>query len=205
MFYKIVVGYLQTNCYIISQDKKAIVIDPGAEPEKILSEIKRYGLEVELIISTHGHFDHIEAVKEIVAVTNAEFAIHEKEQFILKDATNRAETVFGLDLGDPQCPDRYLHDCEIIKINTLEIKIIHTPGHTPGSICILYDDMVFTGDTLFDNTIGRTDLNGGSRDEIIKSIKHKLFNLKEETKVYPGHGEATTIGKEKKNNPFVKS
>ena len=140
-----------------------------------------------------------------MAVTNAEFAVHEKEQFILKDSTNRAETVFGLDLGDPQCPDRYLQDCEIIKINTLEIKIIHTPGHTPGSICILYDDMVFTGDTLFDNTIGRTDLNGGSRDEIIKSIKHKLFNLKDETKVYPGHGEATTIGKEKKNNPFVKS
>jgi glyoxylase-like metal-dependent hydrolase (beta-lactamase superfamily II) len=187
----IVVGDLQTNCYVIfSPSGESIIIDPGAEEQKILSYIEKNKLKVKYIINTHAHYDHIEGDFYVKNKTGAEILLHNDDLKMFKVTSNSV-------------PDKFLKDQEIINFDDFSLKILHTPGHSKGGISIVLDKLVFTGDTLFAGGIGRTDLPGGSYDSIINSIKNKLFSLDDDYKIYPGHAGTSTIGHEKRTNPFL--
>lgn len=198
------VGALASNCYILSDDdKNAVVIDPGAEPHTILKEIEDLNLKIEWIILTHGHADHIGAVEEVKNSTGAKVAIHEKDAKMLVSSKENLSFYMGNGITQPPA-DKELKGEEVIKVGKLMLEIIWTPGHTPGSICIKAGKFLFTGDTLFAGSIGRTDFPGGSYEEIINSIKTKLLVLEEDARVLPGHGSESTIGLEKATNPFLR-
>ena len=206
-----IVGSLATNCYIIicEETRKAIIIDPGfsaEEANEILNEIVKNGFKVEKIINTHGHFDHIIGNDILKALTKAKILIHKNDASMLLDPSKNLSRMLGRDIISPKA-DRLVEEGEIIKVGDLELKVIHTPGHTEGSISLFCEKekVVFTGDTLFAGSIGRTDLPGSSFEEIMHSLKEKLMNLPDETVVYPGHGGKTTIGREKGTNPFLSS
>lgn len=204
MFLKtLIVGDLAVNCYIIAdEDKEAAVIDPGDNSGDILKIIKENNLHLRYIINTHTHFDHIGAIAEIKKATGAEFLIHEGEMHILRTLPSQ-RLIFGVEIDPPPAPDRFLKDNDEIKLGNLLLKILYTPGHSPGGICIHADGMVFTGDTLFAGSIGRTDLPGGDYNTLITAIKEKLLPLGDETVVLPGHGPRSTIKDERKYNPFL--
>jgi glyoxylase-like metal-dependent hydrolase (beta-lactamase superfamily II) len=192
---RIIVGSLQTNCYIVSSDKKeAFIIDPGDDADAIREFINEDKLKVKFIINTHSHIDHIKADYEL----GFPVYIHELDALALEDPGQNFSTYI---LGEFKAckPGKILYDKDIIKLDDLHIEVLHTPGHTPGGICLKIDNVVFTGDTLFRDGIGRTDLPGGSHKTIISSIKNKLFCLDDEVKIYPGHGEFSTIGRERNN------
>ena len=192
------VGPIAANCYILgcAKTKEAVVIDPGADEGDIKRQITVLGLSPRYIINTHGHGDHIGANSKI----GLPVFIHEADaQWLTNPMKNM---LLGIPVNSPPAA-RLLLDGDKIDVGDLELEIIHTPGHTPGSICIKCDDAVFTGDTLFAEGVGRTDLPGGSEIELMRSIKKKLFILPDKTMVYPGHGPATTIGHEKGRNPFL--
>ena len=193
-------GIFQVNSYLLLIENEAVIIDPS-ESEKILNEIKDY--KVKYIILTHGHIDHILAVNEIKEKTNAKVAIHKDELNLLNNENENMAISFNLKLKQIT-PDILLKDNQILEIGNKKLKIIHTPGHTQGSISILIDNILFSGDTLFEYSIGRTDLPTGNLDQEIDSIKTRLLTLPKDTIVYPGHGEKTTIKKEKESNPFLK-
>lgn len=197
------VGPLFVNCYVVYDEnkKEAAIIDPGDEPDLVLEFIKEEHLNVKYIICTHGHFDHIGAVKEIKDETQAKILIHEKEIEIYRKSHQAAIQFFGLEIDPQPEPDILLKDNEKIKIGSIHFKVIHTPGHSPGSICLYTEGCIFTGDTLFSGSVGRTDLFGGSMQELLNSLK-KIASLPSETKVFPGHGPKTTIGNEIKYDPF---
>jgi glyoxylase-like metal-dependent hydrolase (beta-lactamase superfamily II) len=201
---KLELGPLLTNCYIIvSNSKDAIIIDPAAQPEKIIRKINKLNINPIKIINTHCHIDHIAAAYELQQKFNLPFFIHKDDAYLVNNTYINGE-LFGFGKVRTPSISGYL-DEEIIELNKIRIKVIHTPGHTLGSISLYIIDKnkVFVGDTLFAGSIGRTDLPGGSYQQIIKSIKEKLFTLPEETQVYPGHGPITTIGEEKVSNPFL--
>ncbi|MDK2835588.1 MAG: hydroxyacylglutathione hydrolase [Thermosediminibacterales bacterium] len=197
------VGAYQANCYIIGCEKtqKGLVIDPGAEAKRIIQHIDKLGLKVEQIVLTHGHIDHIGGVEELRKTYKAKVAIHEADAPMLTDSMKNLS--FYTENAIKSSADVLLKHGDLLEVGQLKLKVIHTPGHTPGGICLLMDDIVFTGDTLFAGSIGRTDFPGGSYRQIIDSIKQKLLILKEETKVLPGHGPQSTIGEEKRMNPFL--
>lgn len=204
----VVVGAFQCNCTIIACDKtkEAIVIDPGDEPEKILEVISHYDLKVKYLLHTHAHLDHIMGTRGVKEKAQGEILLHKDDLFIYNTLKNQA-AMFGMNAQDPLKPDRFLEDGEIVSIGEqIKAQVVHTPGHSPGSICFHFDKldkpMVFSGDTLFAQSIGRTDLWGGSYPQLISSIKEKLFCLEEGTIVCPGHGPKTDIWTEKKKNPF---
>ena len=184
------VGWLSTNCYIVGceKTKEAVLIDPGleteAEAELILHYTKQNGYHVKCIVNTHGHPDHIAGNAAMKQATGAPILIHEK-------ADDHVEA------------DRKLHDGDIIRVGNFKLVVLHTPGHTPCGICLLGDNVVFTGDSLFAGSIGRTDFPGGSFQQLITSIRTKLLPLPDNFKVYPGHESSSTIGEEKKYNPFL--
>lgn len=198
----VVVGPLQANCFIVADEKtkKAMVIDPGDEPEMIMNIIKNNNLIVDYIICTHGHFDHVGAVSDIKNGTNADVLIHKDELQIYKAALDMA-AFWGYDLDPLPDPDRFVDDEEEIKVGNLVFKVMHTPGHSPGCICIYGEGIVITGDTLFAGSVGRTDFYGGDINKLKKSFK-RLMTLPENTKVLTGHGSETTIGREKIENMF---
>lgn len=198
------VGPFMANCYLVAcpQTREAVVIDPGDEPQEILAAIAREGLRVRYIINTHGHIDHIAANDAVARATGAPVLIHAADAPMLTDPSRN----LSLFSGEPvRCEpaDQLLRDGDEIAVGTLVFRVIHTPGHTPGAISLLCGQTLFTGDTLFAWSIGRTDFPGGDQKTLIRSIKERLFTLPEETEVYPGHGEPTTIGEEKSSNPFV--
>ena len=197
-----VLGVVMTNCYIISSDtsKEAIVIDPGAEAEKILNYLTEKDLVCKGILLTHGHFDHIMAVKELANITQANVYAHEVESELLQDANKNCSSHIRCEYG--LVPDVLLKDGEIITLAGLDINVIHTPGHTAGGVCYYFKEheMVITGDTLFHENIGRTDLQTGNGPQLVNSIIEKLMILEDGVKVYPGHGDPTTIGHERRNN-----
>lgn len=202
---KVVVGPFATNCYIVGDEstKEGIIIDPGDEAKKILERVDELGLDIKLILLTHGHIDHVGALKEVKEATNAEVAIH------VDDANFKRYRSSGLVLGlfypHPPAPDRLLKDGDTLDIAGMRFEVIHTPGHTAGGICLLRDGVVFSGDTLFNYGIGRSDLLGGNHSQLLESIRSKLLVLDDDTVVYPGHGDDTTIATERKGNPFLSS
>lgn len=199
------VGAMLANCYIIADEetKEAAIIDPSAEEEEILKVVKDNNLKVKYIINTHGHMDHIGANAKIKEATGAKILIHHDDRNLLTSPAKNLAIFWGRMTKSPPA-DRLLKDGEIIPLGNLKIKVIHTPGHTRGSICLLVDDRLFTGDTLMRNTIGRTDLPGASSKMLVQSIKERILPLGAGIEVYPGHEGETTIGQERKNNPFIR-
>ncbi|MCP4162322.1 MAG: MBL fold metallo-hydrolase [Deltaproteobacteria bacterium] len=199
------VGPLMTNCYILGCEdtKEAVVIDPGGDVNNILKALSEDNLKLVQIINTHGHFDHVGGNKRLKEVTGANIVIHPEDAPMLEHLSSAAAT-FGVSSEDSPPPDTLVNDGDTIKFGNEELKVIHTPGHSPGGICLLTGDMLYAGDTLFQMSIGRTDLPGGSYDELINSIKTKLLVLDEGIKVFSGHTPPTSIGFEKKSNPFLR-
>lgn len=198
-------GPIQANCFILAceETKEAVVIDPGDEADKILMALAKKALKVKKIINTHGHFDHVGANRRLKEVTGAELMIHREDVPMLSQSAASAKA-WGMRSDDSPTPDKVLEDGDIIKFGNLSLTVIHTPGHTRGGISLYGHGAVFVGDTLFSGSVGRTDFPGGDYDTLIKSIQQKIFVLPEDTKVYPGHMGPTTVGTEKRNNPFCR-
>ena len=198
----LVVGELGVNSYLLIGDGEGIVIDPGAEGERILALIQRSGVVVRYIVNTHGHFDHTGANGFIKGRTGAELAIHGEDIELLKGLPHQA-SLFGLSSPPSPEPDLVLKDGDTLRVKGLVVKAIHTPGHTKGSISLLTNGAVFTGDTIFAGSVGRTDLPGGSYEELMRSIRERILTLPDNTTIYPGHGPSTTLRHERATNPFL--
>jgi hydroxyacylglutathione hydrolase len=198
------VGPLQTNCYIVGCEdtKEGAIIDPGGDARRILTEVERLGLNIKYVINTHGHFDHTLANKEVVKATGAPLAIHSADAPML--TKGGGAFFFGI-MGKASPPaDTILEEGQVLTLGNIELKVLHTPGHSPGSICLYSEEegVLFDGDVLFNMGMGRYDLPGGDYRVLMESIK-RLLALPDETTVYPGHGLATTIGRERRGNPFL--
>ena len=193
------------NAYILAseQTKEAVVFDPGGEADRINAVIDEMGVTVKYILNTHGHMDHVGGVAKVREATGAQFGIHETDVAMMQ--RQPAGYAFRLipDFVEPPDPDLLVKDGDEFQVGDLCIKAIETPGHTMGSMCYLLDGLLISGDTLFQGSVGRTDFPGSSSEALVESIQTKLFDLDEETVVYPGHGPETSIGYEKLNNPFV--
>ena len=198
------VGALMANCIILGCEKtgEAAVIDPGDETERILLSLADSKLKLKYIINTHGHFDHVGGNKKMKEATGADILIHLLDAPMLSRLSSDA-TLFGFSAENSPPPDRTLEDNDTISFGEIRLKVIHTPGHSPGGISLYTDSKLFVGDTLFAGSIGRSDLPGGDFNTLISSIKNRLFELDDDVNVFPGHGPNTTIGKEKLSNPFV--
>jgi hydroxyacylglutathione hydrolase len=197
------VGPLGANCYIIGckETRHAAVIDPGGDADKILLALANDQLTLKAIINTHGHFDHVSANKALKKASGADLMIHPDDAPMLAHLAQGAAQ-WGMRSEDSPAPDRLLNEGDTITVGTIQLKVFHTPGHTPGGISLYAEKAVFVGDTLFAGSIGRTDFPGGDFNTLISSIHNKLFTLPDDTTVYTGHMEPTTIGKEKRYNPF---
>jgi glyoxylase-like metal-dependent hydrolase (beta-lactamase superfamily II) len=203
----LVVGPFASNCYIVgsASTKEGMIIDPGAEPGNILRTVDQLGLSISSIVATHAHMDHVDALQAVKDRTNAQFALHEAEKALLSSGAMRPLQSLGVSpyQSAPE-PDRLLKDGDRIDVGDLHFEVLHTPGHSPGGICLSGHGVVFSGDALFNFGIGRTDFPGGSYERLMKGIHEKLMVLPDETIVYPGHGPATTIGDERRGNPFLR-
>lgn len=197
------VGPFSENCYILStQNSDAIIIDAGDEAHQIIEFIKEKELKPLAIFSTHAHLDHVDAVGELKNHFKIPFYLHKGDLVMLKSIKQQAASV-GLECNFPPVVDKFLEDSETMTLGKFKIKVLHTPGHTPGGSCFLIEDMLFSGDTLFAGSIGRTDFPGGSYDALIDSIQKKILPLGDDIKVFPGHGRSTTIGEERRSNSFL--
>lgn len=203
---KLVLGRLQTNCYIVGDGQLAVVIDPADEAARILEVLRRHKLQAMGLVATHAHFDHVLAAQALKKETGAPFYLHREDELVLQEMQKRAEDLLGIQVGPPPQVDIYLEEGDRLTVGQDSLTVIHTPGHSPGGIS-LFDGQstLFSGDTLFAGSIGRPDLPGGSYEILISSIQEKLLPLDEKVVVYPGHGPSTTIGQEKKHNPFLQS
>ena len=235
IFEHLTVGPLQCNCFILGDEatREAIVIDPGDEADRILAQVNRHRLTVRTIVQTHAHFDHVGASGPLREATGAEICLHRGDTFLYEHLAMQAQ-LFGVPVPKAAPVSRWYDHGEEVKAGGMKLGVIHTPGHTPGSVCLLLDvgaranspqansplpphpgplvyhpsasdtpAVLFSGDTLFCGGIGRTDLWGGSYEQIMQSITSRLLSLPDETVVYPGHGPETTIGDERRTNPFV--
>ncbi len=202
----IVVGELGVNCYMLWDEgtKDAFVIDPGADAEEILDEVRALGLTVRHVVNTHGHFDHVGADDQVASALGAPLSIHTDDAALLADAHEHA-VIFGIKVAEQSVPENLLTEGMKLTAGALTLEVIHTPGHTEGGVCLLErkHKLLFTGDTLFAGSVGRTDMMGGSYEKLMESIKYKLLPLADDTRVFPGHGPETTIGAEKELNPYV--
>ena len=202
----VVVGVFQENCWVIGsrRTREAIVIDPGDEPETILALARDMGLNVKQIICSHAHVDHIMGVRGVQERTGAGFLLHPDDLGIARSMPRSAARWLGYEPPPPPEPDAPLADGDTVEVDGLQLKVIHTPGHTPGSVSYYTEGLLFSGDTLFRGSIGRTDLPGGDYGQIMQSIIGKLLTLPDETIVLPGHMQETTIGAERAENPFIR-
>ncbi len=200
---RMAVGQLETNTYIVGDEetKQAIVIDPGDEGDRIMDLVKESGLEVNSIICTHAHFDHIGAAGDIRKETGAKIILH-KEDLDGYGLAKEQASFWGFDLDELPQPDEFMAEGDDIKVGNLSFKIMHTPGHSPGSVSLYGEGILLSGDTIFQGSVGRTDFPGGSMEQLKTSFR-RLLDLPEDTKIFSGHGPETTVKREKKENFFV--
>jgi len=199
-------GPLEVNTYLLADlnhpNNISAIIDPGGRGEDILDDIMKFDLKLKYIINTHGHIDHISFNKFFKLQYGCEILVHEADaEWLSKKQDDFLFTLVAGEISPP--PDRTFRDGEVLQIGGIELKVIHTPGHTPGSVCLQGDGYLFSGDTLFEGSIGRTDLPGGSYQELMNSIHNRILTLGDDTAIYPGHGGYTTIGEERESNPFL--
>ena len=199
----VIVGPLQNNCYVVYDEKSldAMVVDPGDEPERIIDVIEDRKLKVNYIICTHAHFDHIGAVPDIKEKTGAKLVIHKNDLELYSSAKDQA-SLWGYDLEPLPSPDMFVVEGDEMVIGSLKFKVLHTPGHSPGGICLYGEGIILTGDTVFAGSVGRTDFYGGSIEELKKSFK-RIISLPLSVKIFPGHGDLSTVKEEKETNFFV--
>lgn len=200
----LVVGSLGVNCYILHEegDNEAVVIDPGGSEEAVWMHISAEGLTLKAILNTHAHADHIGAVDFLREKTGAKFYLHEADAPMLLDARKNLSAFMGMPIVTKPA-DVLLKGGEVLDICHMKFTVLHTPGHSPGGVCYLMEDRVFSGDTLFAESVGRTDFPGSSAKDLMTSVREKLLVLPDEIKVYCGHGPETTIGHERKYNPYI--
>jgi glyoxylase-like metal-dependent hydrolase (beta-lactamase superfamily II) len=200
---RLVVGPIQANCYIVADEvaKEGLIIDPGADAAAILKRVAHLGLKIKYVVLTHSHFDHVLAAGAIKKATGAVLAVHEADAKSLNDGFLARMAGIVLDKVPP--PDLLLKGWEDIAVGGLSFTVLHLPGHSPGGIALYGQDVVFTGDSLFEQSIGRTDLPGGDYQQLIDSLNCRLLALDDDIKVYPGHGSDTTIGAERRGNPYL--
>ncbi len=199
----LVVGPIQSNCYILARERtrQAAVIDPGGDVDKILMALAKDRLSCVYIINTHGHFDHAAENKRLKEVTGAQLVIHRADApMIIHQA--RSSGMWGMQVDNSPPPDRYVEEGEEIAFGDISLKVLHTPGHSEGGISLVTDKMAFVGDTLFAGSIGRTDFPGGDYEGLLRNVREKIFSLGDEVVIYPGHGPKTTVGRERRTNPF---
>jgi glyoxylase-like metal-dependent hydrolase (beta-lactamase superfamily II) len=200
---KLEVGPFAANCYIVADEAggQGLIIDPGDEADHILKRVEQLGVDIKYVVLTHGHIDHVGALGLIKEATGAEAAIHAEDLPVLEDRT--LSTMLGIAWRPLPQIDRLLADGDVVTVGGLSFSVIHTPGHTPGGICLLGEGVLFTGDTLLNMSVGRSDFPGGSHQQLINSIQNRLMSLDDDIKVYPGHGPASSIGAERRGNPFL--
>lgn len=199
------VGPVQTNCYIVNKEgsTSCIVIDPGEEADKIASYIRKKGWKNEGILLTHGHFDHITGVSELVSLVGGKVYAYEGEKELMGDPRQNGSMMMGYELAlEPEC---LLRDRQKFSVAGMDFKVLHTPGHTKGSCCYYAEEekILFSGDTIFMESVGRTDFPTGSARELIDSVRNKVLKLPSDVKIYPGHGPETTVAYEMANNPYA--
>jgi glyoxylase-like metal-dependent hydrolase (beta-lactamase superfamily II) len=203
-----VVGLFQENCWIVGSRRRgeACVIDPGAEPEEILALARDMGVRITRVLASHAHLDHIMAARAIVEATGAPFLLHEGDVPIAENMPMAARMWLGEDVLPAPPPDAFPTHGQDIEVAGVTLRVIHTPGHTPGSLSLYAADahLLFSGDTLFRESIGRTDLPGGDSEQLLSSIRERLYALPDDTRVLPGHMQETTIAHERAHNPFVR-
>jgi len=206
IFETIVVGHLAVNCFVLGCEstKEAVIVDPGDDAGRILEFVKKKGLTVKYVINTHGHFDHIGANGQVIAATGAPLLVHEADTTFLSRAADVA-VMYGLKAENSPQPADFLRDGMTISFGSCSMKVLHTPGHTPGGCCLYLESegKVITGDTLFADSVGRTDFPGSSHEALIDGIRKKLLVLPDETVVYPGHGPSSSIGHERRHNEYL--
>ncbi len=200
---KLVIGPLEVNCYVVVDEitKTGIVIDPGDEPDRIIGIINENKLKIDSIVCTHAHFDHIGAAGDVKKATGARILLNKKDLDLYKAAKDQA-VIWGFDISDIPEPDGYLDEGDRINAGNLTFEVLYTPGHSPGGICLYGNGVLFSGDTIFQGSVGRTDFHGGDLAALKKSFK-RLLSLDDNTKVLSGHGPETTIARERKENAFV--
>lgn len=205
IFESLEVGPLSVNCYIVACDKslEGVVIDPGGDVDRIVGLVEKHGIKIHTIINTHGHFDHIGGNRQALTAFDAKLLIHQADAPMLSRSAEVARK-YGLQGENSPDADAFLVHGMDIFFGTCRLKVLHTPGHTQGGCCLYFEEerLVITGDTLFAESIGRTDLPGGSHEQLLESIRSKLFTLPDDVVAYPGHGPQTTIGHEKSCNPY---
>lgn len=199
----IVSGFLDVNCYVVYDSKKlnAAIIDPGEDGDKVILEIEKDGFNPEILINTHGHYDHILSDDKIRSKFQIPLAIHKDDVCMLSDTYKNASAMLGIGVI-VKTPDILLEDNQEVQLSFASLKVIHTPGHTKGGICLLFDGFLLTGDTLFAGTIGRTDLDGGDNQEM-KSSLSKIKKLDPSLVIYPGHGSSSTLANELRCNQYL--
>jgi glyoxylase-like metal-dependent hydrolase (beta-lactamase superfamily II) len=199
-------GMNRTNCYIVGCEEthRGAVIDPGGEGQKIVQEIERSGLEIQYVLVTHAHFDHIGGIADVIDATAAKLALHPNERPLLE--AGGGASIWGLKMKPSPPPDIELYQGQLITLGALNLEVLFTPGHSPGGVTFYEaaERVAFDGDLLFSNGIGRTDLLGGDRETLMRSIKEVLFALPDDTVIYPGHGPKTTVEREKRTNPWIR-
>jgi hydroxyacylglutathione hydrolase len=200
----VAVGEFAANCYILSKGGRGIVIDPGADGEAIMAVLEEQGLQVEAIINTHGHFDHIGANGAIKAATDVPLYIHKGDELCLQDARRNLSLWAGSGSILSPLADYLLTGDEVLELAGLEVEVLHTPGHSPGSICLKVGNVLFTGDTLFAGSVGRVDFPEASGEQLMESLRNVILPLASEMTIYPGHGPASTLRTEKLHNPFLR-